>query len=222
MKTITKTISLGLVAKLPVAESIDEFNKLAKDQNAVLNAACDNETYRSTLPQWWNAVASVVEQRFKVPFITKPHPKDATKTVIAESDKAYLARVIGLAKTTVAEVQAIGDRISAGKEPMLAADGSPIVVDGKPAMWTITFDPSKAEPTTRTTKPSKSDLAMVAPLRQRKDFAKLITNINKALSSNLTPTSTDEEIATALGEFRRAQTRAAEQKAKEAVAALIG
>lgn len=196
MKSTNYTLTLGLIATLPTAESVKEFDTAAKRDGATLDGANSDYVYRGQLPQWWKAVDAGVRSKTGLPFLTKPHPKEAGKNVRAETPAAYIQRVVALGKIDVAGVQAIADSYMKGT--LVTKDDK-----GADVKWIHFFDPSETPAGERSVKPTKGDIEVVVELRKRADFASKLANLNKATGSNLSATSTNDEIAIAFGAFRR-------------------
>lgn len=211
MKSYTVEVSNGLVATLPYVESVAEFDKLGGRTNVALEFANSELTYRTTLPQWWRALNEAVQAVTKVSPKTKPHPDKKDVVVIDETPRKYIARVIDSGKITLAEVQKIADAISAGKY---------LKPDGK-TPYAIEVDLTERAPSERTTAPTKTDLLTVAELRKHPEFAKKLVSLSTKTGTQLTPASTDADIATAVSTLRRSLEREAKAAAQAKLAASI-
>lgn len=221
MKTINVTLTGGYTASIPAASTIEEFDQLGKYAGCCLDNANEAMKNWAVLPQWWRQLDEAVHIKTGVPYNTKQNDKG--KTVRDESPVKYLARVVALGKITQADVQKMGDAICAGKLPIVDKDGKPVLdANKKPTFYSLVFDPSETPAGERAAKATKSDLAVVAELRKSPKFVAAVTKLGAYLGKTLTKDSTDEEIAIAIGEKRRADARAAEAKSAEALKAALG
>src|SRR5512138_2090245 len=86
----------GLSFMFSVPSDVEEYNRLAKDANAVLDDAIDNVMYRGPFARIREQIAQKVEEVTSIARTTKPHPnKDRAakgETVYDESPGAYLSR----------------------------------------------------------------------------------------------------------------------------------
>lgn len=221
MKNISVTLTGGYTASVPVASSVEEFDKLGKYAGCCLDNANEAMKNWDVLPQWWRQLDEYAQLKTGVPYNTKTNDKG--KTVRDESPVKYLARVVALGKTTQAELQKAGDLICAGKLPIVDKDQKPVLDDKKqPTFYSLVFDPSERAAGERAVKATKSDLAVVVELRKSPKFAAAVTKLGAFLGKALDKDSTDEAIAIAIGEKRRADARKAEEASAAALKAALG
>ena len=220
MKSITVTLTGGYTATVPIASTVEEFDTLGKYVGCCLDNANEAMKNWDILPQWWRQLDEAVQVKTGVPYNTKTNEKG--KTIRDESPVKYLARVIALGKITQADVQKMGDAICAGKLPVLDKEGKPVLADGKPTFYSLVFDPSERTAGERAVKATKGDLAIAAELRKNPKFKALVEKLGTFLGKSLTVSSTDEEIAIAIGEKRRADARKAEEANAAAMKAALG
>lgn len=202
MKQKRTQVSLGLFFTTPEIETVAEFNKLAGNDTMILTIANDHIRAFDTHPATWRALETVLVDKTKVDIKTREVDK---RTVRDETPKKYVERLIVDKKITLADAQAIADAIAAGTQK----------IPGKTENYKIEPDLAERAPAgPRVITPTKSDLTTVDVLRKHPEFIKKLANLAKRTGRDLTPKSTDNEIAIALGMHRRALVAEAAAKAK--------
>lgn len=221
MKNITKTLTKGYVAVISVPETIEEFDKLGKRVGCAYDHAIMALQNWNLLPEWWSLLDEAVQLKFSVPYNTIKNEKG--NLVRDESTLAYFARLIALGKTTQADIQKMADLLNVGKLPIVDKEGKPVLgADNKPTYYAVVCDPSERAAGERAVKATKSDLAVVVELRKSPKFAAAVTKLGAFLGKSLNKDSTDDAIAIAIGEKRRADARKAEEASAAALKAALG
>lgn len=114
MEERTVEVRNGLKFRFHTPGSEKEYNDLAKrGDRAMLDDACDNNLYRTGLPDGWGQLADALFKEHKIAKKTKPHPdpKRSAKgdVVVNETNPAYVDRVMSEQDLKLDVVQKIVD-----------------------------------------------------------------------------------------------------------------
>lgn len=157
--------TLGMSLQFAVAESVDEYNTLAKRPQGCLEDSNDNTVYRNSLTKFRDAFCKKVEADSGIPRHTKTvelkskNPDGTLKTSVVwdESEADYFKRVLA----------------TRNEEPEAWATVAQAIAD------TIAFDPSEKPSQPKT--PPKEALALANDALAKGKLEKVATKLSKSL-----------------------------------------